>query len=90
MYLNFEDEGFDDPLTPAGYTLSNVTDLIMRPALSYVLRLWAEDDNGRWVWRLSLMPVPGDQPRGFSSLEAAIAFLQAEMDKEETQHERHH
>lgn len=80
---------FDDPLTLPLYTKTNVTDSIKRPALSFLLRLWAEDDGQAWVWRVSLTPIPGEQAHGFSSLEAAIAFLQAEMNKEETQHERH-
>ncbi|HID54878.1 MAG TPA: hypothetical protein EYP41_22920 [Anaerolineae bacterium] len=28
-----------------------------RPSLSYLLRLWAEEDSGQWVWRVSLTPV---------------------------------
>ncbi|HFQ92995.1 MAG TPA: hypothetical protein ENK32_03220 [Anaerolineae bacterium] len=56
-----------------------------RPSLSYLLRLWAEEDGGRWVWRISLTPVARQveetKPLGFSSLETAVAYLQAEMER---------
>ncbi|GAB4270474.1 MAG: hypothetical protein Kow0080_14980 [Candidatus Promineifilaceae bacterium] len=60
-----------------------------RPSLSYLLRLWAEADGERWVWRISLTPVARQtgetQPLGFASLETAVAHLQAEMDQAESE-----
>ena len=51
--------------------------------LSYLIRLWAEQDNARWVWRISLQPIAstpnGAAPLGFDSLATAVAHLQAEM-----------
>ncbi|MFQ5626591.1 MAG: hypothetical protein ACE5FM_08065 [Methyloligellaceae bacterium] len=68
-----------------------MTDSIVRPTLSYLLRLWAEDDGGRWLWRVSVEPIPrqarGDEILGFPSLEVAVAFLRAEMEKEENRHD---
>jgi hypothetical protein len=78
--------GFDDPLTRPGYFKVNVADLITRPTLSYVLRLWAEADDGQWVWRVSLTPIRtkharDEAPLGFASLAEAVAYLQAETAK---------
>lgn len=66
-----------------------MTGSISRPALAYLLRLWAEDDGGRWVWRASLTPIhtnraPAEPPRGFPSLADAVTHLQAELARVES------
>lgn len=81
---------FDDPLTALRYTVSIMTDSITRPSLSYLLRLWAEEDGEAWAWRASLQVIPGQQALGFPSLEAAVAYLKSEMSKETDYNERTH
>ncbi len=51
---------------------------IIRPTLIYIIRLWAESDQGGWVWRVSLQPVQPREsmPLGFASLAEAMTFLQ--------------
>lgn len=58
-----------------------MTDAIIRPTLIYIIRLWAEPDQGTWVWRASLQPVHQREvvPLGFASLDEATLFLQAAM-----------
>jgi hypothetical protein len=58
-----------------------MNDAIIRPTLIYIIRLWAESDQGVWVWRVSLQAV---QPRdshlwGFATLAEATIFLQTQM-----------
>jgi len=44
-----------------------------------MLRLWPVEQDGEMVWRASLeSPLTGER-RGFATLEALIAFLQAEI-----------
>jgi hypothetical protein len=58
-----------------------MTDAIIRPTLIYIIRLWAEPDQGTWVWRASLQAVHKREatPLGFASLDEATTFLQAEI-----------
>lgn len=55
-----------------------MSNAIIRPTLIYIIRLWAEPDQGGWVWRVSLQPVQPREsmPLGFGSLAEAAAFLQ--------------
>ena len=47
--------------------------------LAFMLRLWPVEQDGEMVWRASLeSPLTGER-RGFATLEALIAFLQAEI-----------
>ena len=50
-----------------------------RPYYSFLLRLWAESDGDRWVWRASLESILTGERLGFPSLEALIAFLQDQI-----------
>lgn len=58
------------------------TEPIIRPTLLFIIRLWGEPAGQDWVWRVSLRPVPAgaeSHPLGFADLDAACAFLQAQM-----------
>ena len=43
---------------------------------TYVLRVWAEADG---QWRVVLIDAATNQTRSFASLEALLAFLQADL-----------
>lgn len=43
--------------------------------LSYLLRLWRENDEDRPVWRASLKQVQTGEQAGFTSLEELFGFL---------------
>jgi hypothetical protein len=45
---------------------------------SYLLRLWAIEDQGRLVWRASLESPHSGERWGFASLDALFAFLRQE------------
>ncbi len=48
---------------------------------AYLLRLWqVVNDEGRLHWRASLEDPHTGERRGFGSLEALVAFLEAGMD----------
>jgi hypothetical protein len=51
------------------------------PYFSYLLRLWLAGDDDQPEWRLALTEPQTDLTRGFASLEALTAFLQARMDE---------
>jgi hypothetical protein len=42
---------------------------------AFLLRLWRERSEGRWVWRASLEDPHGKVRKGFSDLEQLSAFL---------------
>lgn len=46
--------------------------------LSYLLRIWCVTDYDQVSWRASLEKTGSGELRGFSSLEALFAFLEAE------------
>ena len=46
--------------------------------LAYLVRLWQVQDRGVFVWRASLEDAHTGERRGFASLEALLAFLQAQ------------
>jgi hypothetical protein len=46
--------------------------------VSYVLRLWQEDDQGKFVCKISLECIQTGERRGFTSLEALYEFLREE------------
>ena len=46
--------------------------------LSYLLRLWQIESQGRLVWRASLQEARSGERRGFPDLEALIAYLREE------------
>jgi len=46
--------------------------------LSYLLRLWAEPDGEHICWRYSLESPRTQERRGFPSLAALVAFLEAQ------------
>jgi hypothetical protein len=46
---------------------------------SYLLRIWCEESALAIHWRVSLISADGEERRGFPSLEAAYAFLRAQM-----------
>lgn len=43
---------------------------------SYLIRLWASDEQGKEVWRASLENPHTGERLGFTSLERMFAFLQ--------------
>ena len=53
-----------------------------RRYISYLLRLWQVESEGRFVWRTSLQDPRTGQRRGFASLEALFAFLIGETGSE--------
>ena len=58
-----------------------MTDTILRPTLSYLLRLWAERDGEHWQWRVSLQAIPGKHPMAFGSFDQALQFLHEQMEQ---------
>ena len=50
------------------------------PYFSYLLRLWLAGDDDQPEWRLALTDPQTGETRGFASLEALTAFLQARME----------
>jgi len=48
--------------------------------LSYLLRLWRENDQNKRVWRSSLKDVRSGEQIVFTSLEALFAFLRQQVD----------
>ena len=64
---------------------THVKDLPRRKHAFYVLHLWRErqaTSDSCPAWRISLEEARGGERHGFASLEALMAFLQAEMMKE--------
>jgi hypothetical protein len=53
-----------------------------RRYISYLLRLWQQEDDGL-VWRLSLESPHSGKRRGFVSLGELCAFLETEMNRTE-------
>lgn len=55
--------------------------------LSYLLRLWQDNDEARPVWRASLQSELAGERQGFASLDELFAFLrrQVEMDPDTDQ-----
>lgn len=53
---------------------------------SYLLRLWETEEEGRIVWRAVLEYPASGQRRGFASLAALFAFLEAETAVAEQDH----
>ena len=47
-----------------------------RDIRSYILRVWAEEEEGRRVWRASLTAIPGGERLGFANLQMAFKFLE--------------
>lgn len=47
--------------------------------LAYLLRLWRTGSEGEPAWRASLESASSGERRGFSSLEALLAFLEEQM-----------
>lgn len=44
--------------------------------VSYLLRLWQVEDDGRTIWRVSLHDPDTGQRRGFTALADLLRFLQ--------------
>ena len=51
-----------------------------RRYISYLLRLWQIDAEGKLVWRASLESPKTGQRQGFASLAEMVAFLREQMD----------
>ena len=49
---------------------------------SYLLRLWAEDTNGKSTWRISLENPFSGERRGFASLKDLCAYLNEKIQEE--------
>jgi hypothetical protein len=49
--------------------------------VSYLLRLWQTESQGRLVWRVSLQDTRTGVRRGFASLTELLAFLKQEMER---------
>lgn len=49
------------------------------PYLSYLLRLWCEEDAGKPVWRVSLESVQTRERQGFASLPTLYAYLMQQI-----------
>ena len=49
---------------------------------SYLLRLWAEDVNGKQAWRISLENPFTGKRRGFASLKDLCAYLNEKLQDE--------
>lgn len=47
-----------------------------RDIRSYILRVWAEEEDGCRVWRASLTAIPGGERLGFANLQMAFRFLE--------------
>jgi hypothetical protein len=47
---------------------------------SFLLRLWASEENGQLTWRASLESTRTGQRQNFACVQALIAFLQAQFD----------
>ncbi len=57
-------------------------DWVGRPMCSFLLRMWGEWDNGRFVWRVSVTTVAEQaQVKGFGSFAEAVEFVEFEMNK---------
>jgi len=54
---------------------------------SYLLRLWADEVNGKQVWRISLENPFSGERRGFASLNDLCAFLKDRMQEENSKQE---
>lgn len=55
------------------------------PYMAYLLRMWCEESDDQPIWRASVeIPGPGKQ-QIFPTFEALVAFLEAEMAKQEAQ-----
>ncbi len=58
--------------------------------LSFLLRMWQTNDNGRQVWRASLEQPGSGERRGFASLDALFEFLRKQIqDEQDYFHQRH-
>jgi len=55
-----------------------------QPYLSYLLRLWQEQIDGRPCWRASLESVQSGEQVAFASWEQLVDYLWQEQRKEET------
>lgn len=53
--------------------------------LSYLLRLWRENDKDRPVWRASLKQVQTGEQAGFTSLEGLFGFLREQTNTIDSQ-----
>ncbi len=58
--------------------------------LSYLLRLWRENDEDRPVWRASLKQVQTGEQVGFTSLEGLFGFLREETNTVGSQETEEH
>ena len=63
------------------------------PYISYLLRLWPAEDPGAPAWRASLENPRTGERKGFPSLEALCAFLEAriverEQESDDDEHEQ--
>jgi len=47
--------------------------------ISFMLRLYRADDDGKPVWRMSLEPSLAGERRGFASLDDLVEFLRQQM-----------
>jgi hypothetical protein len=52
--------------------------------ISYLLRLWQTEDEGKWLWRVSLEGLDAGERWGFADLEGLSAFLARETAAQET------
>jgi len=59
-----------------------------RAIQSYILRIWAEEEEGCRVWRASLTAIPSGERLGFASLQMAFKFLEGQTATLETQQRR--
>jgi len=53
--------------------------------VSYLLRLWREDDEGKAVWRASVESSLGGERVGFASLEELFEFLRRQTSEQEVE-----
>ena len=53
------------------------------PRLSYLIRLWAEPNAGKSIWRFGVVLLPDTQVVGFSDLKSVCTYLEERMEAEE-------
>ncbi len=53
--------------------------------LSYLLRLWREDDEGKAVWRASVESSLSDERVGFAHPEELFEFLRRQTNEQEVE-----
>lgn len=59
----------------------------MKKYLSYLLRLWQEEDDGKQVWRASLESSHDGERFGFATLHHLLVFLNEQAVGDETEEE---